>query len=143
MLTITPCVFCDIVAGKAQSSIIHEDESVLALMTIAPANSGHTLVITKKHFATLREMDEETGEHLFKVTMRIARALRNSGIKCEGINLFLADGEPQQEILHIHMHVIPRFKEDTFRIQADTGNRPSRVELNKTAKMIHKAYAEQ
>src|SRR2546425_11150187 len=78
--------------------------------------------------------------YLFKTTMRVADALRNSGLRCEGINLFLADGEPRQEILHLHMHVIPRFRGDNFRIPADHGSRPSREELDKTADKIRRAY---
>ena len=80
------------------------------------------------------------GSYLFKITMRVADALRNSGLRCEGINLFLADGEPRQEILHLHMHVIPRFRGDNFRIPADHGSRPSREELDKTANKIRQAY---
>lgn len=77
---------------------------------------------------------------LFKITVRVADAIRESGLGCEGINLFLAGGEPQQEIRHLHMHVIPRFHGDNFRIPADHGPRPSREELDKTADEIRQAY---
>jgi histidine triad (HIT) family protein len=87
--------------------VVYEDKKIMALMTIAPANPGHVLVIAKKHFRALASMDEKMGMYLFKITMRVADAIRKSGVRCEGINLFLSDGEPQQEILHLHMHVIP------------------------------------
>ena len=134
------CIFCRIAAGKAPASVVYEDKTIMALMTIAPANPGHVLVITKKHFPALSSMEEKMGSYLFKITMRVADALRNSGLRCEGINLFLADGEPQQKILHLHMHVIPRFHGDNFRIPADHGSRPSRQELDKTADKIRQAY---
>jgi histidine triad (HIT) family protein len=52
---------------------------------------------------------------MFKVAMRIGDALRRSGIRCEGIDLHLADGQVAgQEIFHVHLHVIPRFAGDGF-----------------------------
>jgi len=134
------CVFCKIVAGKAPASVVYEDKTIMALMTIAPANPGHVLVITKKHFPALASMEEQVGMYLFKITTRVADAVRKSGLRCEGINLFLADGEPQQKILHLHMHIIPRFHGDNFRIPADHGSRPSREELDKTADKMCRTY---
>src|ERR1700712_560825 len=107
------CIFCKIVAKEAPASVIYEDDVVTAFMTIQPVNPGHFLVIPKKHTPYLADMDEETGEHLFKITMRLGKALRKSGVKVEGVNLFLADGEAAfQEVFHTHMHVFPRFKGD-------------------------------
>jgi hypothetical protein len=55
---------------------------------------------------------------------RIGRALRRSGLRCEGVNVFLADGEAAfQEIFHFHLHVFPRFAGDSFRIDADWATR--------------------
>ncbi len=134
------CIFCEIVSGRAPASVVSEDKKTMALMTIAPANPGHVLVIPKKHFPALASMEEKLGMYLFKITMQVADAVRKSGLRCDGINLFLADGEPQQEILHLHMHVIPRFHGDNFRIPAEHGSRPSREELDQTADKIRRAY---
>jgi len=76
---------------------------------------------------------------MFKIAMRIAEALRQSGTKCEGINLFLADGKAAgQEIFHIHLHVIPRFRGDGFKIKVGPhyGLKPHRKELDKIAQKI-------
>src|SRR5437016_5951224 len=98
------CVFCDLVAGVYPGSIAYEDDVVLALTDTSPVNPGHTLVIPKKHFTYMADMDEETGMHLFRVTMRLRNAIRKSGVRCEGVNLFLADGEAAfQEVFHLHM----------------------------------------
>ena len=141
MTSMKPCIFCEIVAGEAPSSIIFEDNIVLVLMTIGPVNPGHAMVIPKSHFETLAEMDEETGAHLFKVTTRTAQAIRESGVKCEGINLFLADGEAAfQDVFHLHMHVIPRFVGDPFKILANWDEVPSRGELDEISKKIGEVY---
>jgi len=136
------CVFCRIVEGTAPASIVYADEKVVGFMDIQPINPGHVLVIPRKHVPQLSELDEETGAHIFKVAMRIAKALRRSGVKCEGINLFLADGEAaSQDVFHVHLHVIPRFKGDNFeiRISLDYGLKPSRKELDEIAGKIRLA----
>lgn len=93
MLVMQDCVFCQIVAGESPASVFYEDELVLGIVTIGPITTGHAMVIPKEHAAYLAEMDEETGRHLWTVTHRTAAAIRESGVKCEGINLFLADRE--------------------------------------------------
>lgn len=135
------CIFCDIVAGIEPVSVVYEDEQVAAFLTIGPVNPGHLLVIPKQHAAYLADLDEETGAYLFKITMRLAQAIRNSGLPCDGINLFLADGEVAfQEIFHVHMHVFPRFQGDNFKIEADWSNQPSRAELDRIAVQIRQAH---
>jgi len=134
------CVFCDIVIGKAPASMIYEDEIACAFLTIGPVNPGHLLVIPKQHIPFLSDLQEEIGLHLFKVTMQMAKALRHSGLQCEGINLFLADGEAAfQEVFHIHMHVFPRFKGGPFKLFANWEIKPSRDELDEIAARIRQA----
>jgi histidine triad (HIT) family protein len=84
------CILCDIVAGDAPSSVVYEDDTVLAFMDINPINPGHIVIIPKKHVPYIADLDEDTGTHLFSITMRMVQAIRHSGVKCEGINLLLA-----------------------------------------------------
>ncbi len=131
------CVFCAIVAGQAPASRIYEDDLVLAFLDIQPVNPGHTLVIPKAHYPSLAALDPEAGAPLFRVAQRIAAALRASGLPSEGVNFFLADGEAAfQDVFHVHLHVIPRFKGDAFKISADWSQRPARAELDKVAAQI-------
>src|SRR2546429_665699 len=114
------CIFCRIVAGAVPASVVFEDNLALAFMTIGPVNPGHTLVIPKAHLPYLADLPEAVGAHLFTIAQRVAAAIRGSGLRCEGINLFLADGEAAfQEVLHSHLHVFPRYKGDPFRLDAD------------------------
>lgn len=134
------CDFCAIVAGSVPASIVYDDADLLAFMDIGPVTPGHLLVIPKRHAPYLADLDEATGARIFTVAMRLARALRASGLRCEGINLFLADGEAAfQEVFHTHLHVFPRFAGDSFRIDADWSNTPSRAELDEIAAQVRAA----
>ena len=135
------CRFCEIVAGRSPVSTFYEDEVVLGLMTLGPVTEGHAMVIPKEHAAYLADLDEETGRHLWTVTQRTAAAIRECGVQCEGINLFLADGEAAfQEIFHVHMHVFPRYRGDSFKLVADWDNKPPREELDRIAAQIQNAF---
>jgi histidine triad (HIT) family protein len=134
------CVFCDLVAGTGESSIAYEDETLLALMDLNPVNPGHVLLVPRRHAPFLADLDEETGAHVFKIAMRMQQAIRRSGVRCEGINLFVADGEAAfQDVFHFHLHVIPRFQGDPFKIDADWKEAP-RAELDRIAADVRAAY---
>ncbi len=135
------CVFCQIIAGESPASVFYEDDVVLGFMTIGPVTTGHAMIVPKKHTAYLADLDEETGRHLWTVTQRTAAAIHESGVRCEGINLFLADGQAAfQEIFHIHIHVFPRYEGDSFKLIADWDVKPSREELDQVAQQIKLAY---
>ena len=141
-MTLPSCVFCEIVRGTAQSSTVYADDTVVAFMDIQPVNEGHVLVVPRAHAAHLSELDEETGAHLFRVAMRLTEALRRSGVRCEGVNLSLADGEAAgQEVFHVHLHLIPRFRGDGFglRFGPDYGILPERARLDQVAAGIGQA----
>lgn len=136
------CIFCNIAKSIEPASVVYSDEKVMAFLDVQPVNPGHVLIIPKVHAAQLSELQEETGGHMFKIAMRVAAALRRSGIRCEGINLHLADGEAaSQDVFHVHLHVIPRFRGDGFGIRFGSryGFRPKREELDKTALKIRAA----
>lgn len=135
----TECIFCDILEGKSAASIVFEDEIVTAFMDIQPVNTGHVLVVPNYHAAYLADLDEETGGHMFRVTQRIAAAVRQTDIRCEGVNLFLADGEAaMQEVFHVHLHLFPRYVGDGFSLKfgQDYDELPERKSLDRAAEKI-------
>ena len=134
------CVFCDIERGERPGTVVYEDDTVFSILDTAPINPGHALVIPREHAPSLADIDEDTGAHLFRVTMRVAAAIRESEVRCEGVNCFLADGEAAfQEIAHCHMHVLPRFDGDSFEIDADWSASPPRSALDEIAGDIRDA----
>lgn len=136
------CIFCKIARGEIPASIVAATDSVLAMMDIQPINPGHVLVIPKSHATYLADLDEKIGDDVFQLAMRVAGGLRKSGVRCEGVNLFLADGKVAgQEVFHVHLHVIPRFEGDGFglRFPVNYGQHPAREELARIAGSIKAA----
>jgi diadenosine tetraphosphate (Ap4A) HIT family hydrolase len=140
------CVFCEIQAGQAPASFVHQDERVTAFMDIHPVNPGHVLVVPIRHVANLVDLDPQDGARMFQVAQQLSGALFTSGLRCEGTNLFLANGAVAgQEVFHVHLHVIPRFDGDGFglRFSADYGQPVSRRTLDEAAERIRFALAGQ
>jgi histidine triad (HIT) family protein len=110
--------FSRIITGELPGSFVYRDDRVAAFMDIGQINDGHVLVVPVTPATCLAELDDDTAGHLFVVALRIAAAVRKSGLKCEAVNLFLADGEAAgQDVFHVHLHVIPRFEGDGFEIK--------------------------
>ena len=131
------CIFCEIVAGRADASAVYEDDRVLAFLDLFPVNPGHALAIPKKHAASLAELDGADGERVFDVARRVAAALRECGVRCEGVNLFLADGEAAgQEVFHVHMHIIPRYAGDGFGLRIASKEMAERGALDEIAERL-------
>lgn len=136
------CIFCAIIAGRAEASIVYQDEHATAFLDIQPINPGHLLIVPNQHVAFLADLDPVIGGHLFRVAQRLAGTLRRSSLQCEGINLFLADGEAaMQEVFHVHLHVVPRYAGDEFGMTfgAAYWTKPVRAELEAAAQQIREA----
>ncbi len=106
------CVFCKIVSGEINSYVVKESENFLAFLDIHPHAPGHTLVVPKKHFQNLKEFDENLGNEFIKIIketmLLISKALNTTDFTL-GINEGPLSG---QTILHLHFHILPRFKND-------------------------------
>lgn len=133
------CVFCAIAAGRETASMVYSGDTVIAFMDVRPVNAGHLLVVPRSHAERLADLPDAVGSRMFTVARRLAGALRRSSLRCEGVNLFLADGEAAgQEVWHVHLHVLPRFAGDGFRLSASWLT-PDRAELDETAATVRHA----
>jgi histidine triad (HIT) family protein len=133
------CIFCAIVAGRAEASVVYEDETAVVFMDLNPVTPGHLLVVPRNHVVGLEDIDEATSAHAWSIGHKMARALRRSSMRCEGINVFLCDGEAAfQTVFHFHLHVIPRYAGDGWDIYPAVQER-ERPLLDSDAEAIKKA----
>ena len=107
------CVFCKIIEGAIPSYKIYEDEKCLAILDISQATLGHTLVLPKKHFDDIFDIDEETVMHLAKIVNKIAKHYAKVLPDIAGINILNNNREKAgQTVMHYHIHIIPRYLND-------------------------------
>ena len=138
------CAFCEIVAGRAPASIVYQDEHATAFMVLRPITPGHVVVVPNRHASQVSDMDELTGQLLFTIGMRLDNALRRSGLRCEGVNFFLADGAAAgQTVFHVHLHLFPRYQGDPFKTTFDTAVAVPREELDRAAARIRLSFTSQ
>lgn len=102
------CVFCKIVDGEIPSYKIYEDENVIAILDISQATKGHTLVISKKHYKNLYDIDDKLAGDIFRVVPKIANAIKNA-FNPIGLNVLINTEKPLQTVFHFHLHIIPRY----------------------------------
>ena len=136
-MTSDDCVFCRIARGELEASRVVESDALLAIMDTDPVTPGHVLVMPKAHLPALSDLPDEVANEMFAVARRVAAALRRAPLRCEGVNLFYADGEAAlQEVFHAHLHVVPRYPGDGFTVDARWGSDPSREQLDAHAEAI-------
>ena len=104
------CVFCKILNGEVSATKVYEDDKTIAFLDLDPVSRGHTLVIPKKHFETMDEMDEETANAVMKTIQKIAKAVLKFN---EGYNVNQNNKPAGGQIVpHVLYHVIPRNEGD-------------------------------
>jgi histidine triad (HIT) family protein len=105
------CLFCKIVSGEIPSKKIYEDDDALAFLDINPAAPGHTLIVSKKHYMNLLDVDELTLRRLINVVQRVSRRIA-SELKSDVMVLSNNGRASGQIVFHIHFHVVPRYEGD-------------------------------
>lgn len=132
------CIFCKIAAGEIPSETVYEDEQFRAILDLGPASAGHTLILPKAHFKDVTEISDEYAANVLKVAAKLGKAMKK-GLGCEGFNLVQNNGEAAgQTVFHLHVHLIPRMKNDNIDIKwaqgecADGGKIAEEIKANLT-----------
>ncbi len=102
------CIFCDIY--KMKKNLLFEDDTCFIILDKYPTSKGHSLVITKKHYKNMLEVDDNILEHCFKVAKYFGIHIKEK-LNSNGLNVSTNIGElAGQVILHFHIHVLPRYE---------------------------------
>lgn len=106
------CVFCKIINKELPATIVFENEEFLAFPTIEQISKGHTLLIPKKHYVNIFDIDRELLKNFIGVAQDLSIELKKIN-NASGINLLNANGkDAQQSIFHLHFHLVPRYEND-------------------------------
>ncbi|MEM1577664.1 MAG: HIT family protein [Candidatus Pacearchaeota archaeon] len=110
------CIFCKIINKQIPSDIIYEDKDVICFLDINPIARGHALLLPKKHFNHLLEVDKKTLGILLKKIKFVAENLIKA-TESEGFNLLLNNRKAAGQVIdHIHFHIIPRKENDGVKL---------------------------
>ena len=104
------CLFCKIINREIDSNIIYEDDKVLVFLDINPTTNGDTLIIPKKHYTTIFDIEDELLLYMNQIYKKLYPIYKER-LHCDGLT-FTTNLEYAQEIKHFHMHFIPRYKND-------------------------------
>jgi len=114
------CIFCKIINGEEKSWKVFENKKVYAFLDMYPANEYHTLVIPKKHYENIFDIPESELKEVIIVVKKIAK-LYNEKLGIENIQIINSSGiEAQQDVFHIHFHIVPRKEGDNNNIRWET-----------------------
>ena len=101
------CIFCKIVKGDIPSSKLYEDDDFIVIRDINPLYKVHDLIITKKHIASVNEVNETDSEifgSVFSVAKKIAEI---ENVSADGFRLVVNSGKNAGQLVpHFHMHLL-------------------------------------
>lgn len=132
------CIFCKIVRREVKAEKIYEAENVLSFLDINPRAPGHSLVIPKKHVETLADLEDELVADVFKATKKVVLMLKKA-IHPDAFIIGINDGRAAgQEIPHLHVNIIPRFRGDGGKPVHGVVDNPPSEEISETAEKIRR-----
>ncbi|MGC8547580.1 MAG: HIT family protein [Candidatus Micrarchaeia archaeon] len=108
------CIFCKIIAGKQKADTIYEDDRVLAILDKNSFTEGHTVIMTKKHYENIFDVDPEDLKQVILVAKKLSLFYKKE-LHCDGVNILHASSKiAGQSVMHFHIHLVPRYKTDNL-----------------------------
>ena len=99
------CIFCKIIAREIPSTLLYEDEELIAFSDIAPQAPVHILIVPKKHYASILEVDDYALPG--KMIALAQKLAKEQGLAEKGFRLIMNTGaEAGQSVQHLHMHLL-------------------------------------
>lgn len=131
------CVFCKIINKEIPSFIVYENDDVICFLDINASSKGHTLVVPKKHYTNIFDIDSNTACKIMEAIKNVTTILKEK-LNVTDVNIINNSGlKAGQTVMHIHFHVIPRYDNDGIVISPKQ-NDPDFNELEKIHKLIKK-----
>jgi histidine triad (HIT) family protein len=110
---VSDCPFCAIVEGRLDQEVVAADSDAVAFLCEPPATQGHTLVVPRRHRTDIWDADPHEVAQINELARRLAAAMRER-LGATGVNLQQNSGaRAGQDVFHLHLHVIPRYEDDT------------------------------
>lgn len=106
------CIFCKLANGVFPTNSIYEDDKFNVILDMGPATKGHALILPKEHAENLYELPDETAAAAMILAKKLATRMVDK-LGADGLNVVQNNGEAAgQTVMHYHLHLIPRYKND-------------------------------
>jgi histidine triad (HIT) family protein len=107
------CLFCEIAAGGTDQETLYADDDLVAFLCEPPATRGHTLITPRAHKRDIWAIEPAEAAAAMSLAHRLAQAMRDE-LGAVGVNLRQNSGSRAgQDVFHFHLHVVPRYEDDT------------------------------
>jgi ATP adenylyltransferase len=137
------CVFCDApLEPEASSIIVHHGRTAYVILNLFPYNSGHLMVVPRRHVATLAVLSDEEVVEMARLTQAAERVL-TTAYQPQGINVGMNLGRPAGAGVadHLHVHLVPRWTGDTNFMTVVGEVRVLPEEIGQTAARLRPLFA--
>jgi diadenosine tetraphosphate (Ap4A) HIT family hydrolase len=135
-MTENQCLGCQLANKLIETNTIFENELVACILDIAPLNEGHILILPKKHYLDVDDLDENTANEIMKTSAMLARLLK-AQFQPDGISI-IQNGGKFNDLSHYHMHVFPRYESDGFSWVEPSDTTNAKGRLNETGEKLIK-----
>lgn len=106
------CIFCKIAKGEIECSKIYEDQNVLAFLDINPKAPGHTLIIPKRHYKNIFDIEDKDMIEIGKTVKMLSNKIKDR-LNPDGIYIRQNNGElAGQSVFHYHVHIVPCYEKE-------------------------------
>ncbi len=104
-------VFCEIIEGTIPANVVYEDNEIISIMDANPQSPGHLLIIPKRHYTTVLDMDSLIISKIHECAKYLMNKMEEVYPGISGIQMIVNYGSPQQ-VKHYHMNLIPVYVPD-------------------------------
>ena len=95
--------------GNLPCHMIYQDDDCIAILDKYPIDNGHSLIITKKPYEKITDMDVDEVAKLFSKIPKIANAVIKA-TNADAFSIAQNNGKAAKQIIpHVHIHIIPRY----------------------------------
>lgn len=102
-------IFCEIIEGNIPSNICYENEDIISIMDASPFSPGHVLIIPKKHYTTILDMDDAIIAKVHEAAKLLIKKIESSYPNVTGVKVVVNYGD-EQKVKHYHMHLLPMYE---------------------------------
>lgn len=101
------CLFCKIDRGEIPSEKVYDGEGVFAIRDVNPQAPVHLLILPKKHFSTIMEIEDGDQKMIGSIFTVANKLAKENGLTDTGFRMILNCGRGAgQSVFHIHYHLM-------------------------------------